>query len=135
MANGGLITDAVSSQKWPGEAKVHVSLVNWVKGGSSPTFVLNGESVLGISPELREPSRSTGTVSMLSANADKAFIGVSPHGSGFVVDEDVALRLLERSDARFTKVVRPYITSDDIANDAGQQPSRWVIDFDEIPLK
>lgn len=28
---GGVITDAVSTQKWPGEAKVHVSLVNWVK--------------------------------------------------------------------------------------------------------
>jgi type II restriction/modification system DNA methylase subunit YeeA len=31
-ANGGTITEAVSSMIWPGEAVVHVSIVNWVKG-------------------------------------------------------------------------------------------------------
>ena len=30
--NGGTITQAVSSQPWSGEAAVHVSIVNWVKG-------------------------------------------------------------------------------------------------------
>ena len=48
VANGGVITDAVSSQKWPGEAKVHVSLVN--RGSRAPslapsTFTLDGVSV------------------------------------------------------------------------------------------
>ncbi|MFJ6113793.1 DNA methyltransferase [Agrococcus sediminis] len=43
VAQGGVITDAVSSQKWPGEAKVHVSIANWVKKPtSSPeTFKLD----------------------------------------------------------------------------------------------
>ncbi len=36
VANGGVITDAVSSQKWPGEAKVHVSIVNWAKYVTPP---------------------------------------------------------------------------------------------------
>ncbi|MGH7314706.1 MAG: DNA methyltransferase, partial [Candidatus Rokuibacteriota bacterium] len=31
IENGGLITDAVSTQDWPGEANVDVSIVNWVK--------------------------------------------------------------------------------------------------------
>jgi hypothetical protein len=45
VATGGVITDAVSSQKWPGEAKVHVSLVNWIKAPNpAPTeFVLDGK--------------------------------------------------------------------------------------------
>ena len=30
VARGGVITDAVSSQDWPGEANVHVSIVNWI---------------------------------------------------------------------------------------------------------
>ena len=30
--NGGTITDAVSTQVWSGDAAVHVSIVNWVKG-------------------------------------------------------------------------------------------------------
>ncbi|MBA2585577.1 MAG: class I SAM-dependent DNA methyltransferase, partial [Chthoniobacterales bacterium] len=31
IANGGIITDAVSTQVWSGEAAVHVSIVNWKK--------------------------------------------------------------------------------------------------------
>src|SRR5262249_33609256 len=32
VGNGGTITDAVSTQVWSGEAVVHVSIVNWIKG-------------------------------------------------------------------------------------------------------
>src|SRR5207247_2362234 len=32
--NGGTITEAISSQVWPGDAVVHVSIVNWIKGKS-----------------------------------------------------------------------------------------------------
>lgn len=31
VGHGGIITDAISTQVWPGEANVHVSIVNWVK--------------------------------------------------------------------------------------------------------
>lgn len=37
LATGGILTDAISSQKWPGDAHVHVSLVNWVKGPAAFT--------------------------------------------------------------------------------------------------
>lgn len=47
-SNGGTITDAVSSQKWPGEAKVHVSLVNWAKQDYEGPFILDGVAVSGI---------------------------------------------------------------------------------------
>ncbi len=32
VANGGTITNAVSSRLWPGDAALDVSMVNWVKG-------------------------------------------------------------------------------------------------------
>src|SRR5438552_1262026 len=32
VANGGTITDAVSTEVWSGDAAVHVSIVNWIKG-------------------------------------------------------------------------------------------------------
>ena len=32
VTNGGVITDAVSTQVWSGEAAVYVSIANWVKG-------------------------------------------------------------------------------------------------------
>lgn len=50
VAQGGVLTDAISSQKWPGDAKVHVSIVNWVDGPieSLDPFTLDGMSVGGI---------------------------------------------------------------------------------------
>jgi MmeI, DNA-methyltransferase domain/MmeI, N-terminal domain/MmeI, helicase spacer domain len=79
-ANGGVITDAVSSQDWPGEASVHVSLVNWIKAPTSEpmTFVLDGELVDGITPELRTPGHSTGVVANLKANKGRCFQGPIP---------------------------------------------------------
>ena len=32
VSQGGTITEAVSSMPWSGEADVHVSVVNWIKG-------------------------------------------------------------------------------------------------------
>src|SRR5207248_1126568 len=35
LDHGGIITEAVSREKWSGEAKVYVSLVSWIKGDQS----------------------------------------------------------------------------------------------------
>src|SRR5258708_579184 len=32
VGSGGSIVEAVSTQQWSGEAAVHVSIVNWIKG-------------------------------------------------------------------------------------------------------
>ena len=47
VANGGTITEAVSHQVWSGEAAVHVSLVNWIKGqqpGTKKLFTQIGDA-------------------------------------------------------------------------------------------
>lgn len=137
VAGGGVITDAVSTQKWPGEAKVHVSLVNWIKQPPVPpdTFVLNGEPVSGITAELRTPGHSTGTVARLAANRGRCFQGPIPVGDGFIVTAEEAESLLARADASYRDVVRPYLTGEDIADDPHQRPRRWVIDFAQLPLE
>jgi hypothetical protein len=119
VANDGVITDAVSTQDWPGEAGVDVSLVNWIKRPSAPPtqFVLDGEPVDGITPELRSPERSTGDVPKLPANRGRCFQGPIPAGAGFVLPEAEAQALLNRTDANYRAVVRPYLDGDDIAED------------------
>ena len=54
-ADGSVITTAVASQDWSGEAAVHVSIVNWVKTPPQPpsTHVLDGREVSGITSSLR----------------------------------------------------------------------------------
>jgi hypothetical protein len=135
--NGGVITDAISTQKWPGEAKVHVSIVNWIKSpASSPArFVLDGEPVDGITPELRTPGRSTGVIADLSANRGRCFEGPIPSGDGFVITADEAQALLIPGAVDYADVVRPYLTTDDIAEDPGQEGRRWIIDFGKLPLE
>ena len=48
--NGGAITDAWSSLEWSGDAAVHVSIVNWIKGGWS------GERTLWLDEDRRKVS-------------------------------------------------------------------------------
>jgi hypothetical protein len=120
VGNGGVITDAVSSQKWPGEAKVHVSLVNWIKSPEDPPVrrILDGVSVDRIGPDLRGGADHGVTVATLKANRGQAFYGPVPIGKGFVLTEEAAAALLEADPAN-DAVVRRYLTGSD----------RWCIDF------
>lgn len=137
LAGGGVITDAVSSQVWPGEAAVHVALVNWIKQPQTPppSYLLDGEEVSGgISSSLR-PVVGMGTAKPLAANVHRVFEGAKPGDAGFVIDEAEALSLLKRVDATYASVVRRYIVGKDITSNPGALPSRWVIDFGSRSLE
>jgi hypothetical protein len=128
--NGGVITSAVSDQEWPGEANVHVSIVNWVKQPPTPTKdrTLDGIIVDAISTTLR-PGVDPGLGEPLARNRGKQFFGVVPGGAGFVLSREEAGSLLERRDAAYGEVIRPFLVGADITNDPSQSPSRFVIDF------
>ena len=134
-ASGGVITDAVSSQKWPGDAQVHVSLVNWIKDPAGPVAmrVLDGVEVDGISTHLREGLSTDPTV--LDANRGRAFAGVVPQGAGFLLTPAQAEDLLADRAADYSVVVRPYLNGDDLVSRPDQSPSRWIIDFGSMPLE
>jgi hypothetical protein len=135
--NGGVITDAVSSQKWPGEAKVHVSIVNWVKepAVAVKTFELDGQPVSGINSSLRASSGDEWSPQQLPANRSRCFEGPSPKAEGLIITEATAIGLLARHDANYADVVRPYLTGRDISNDPRQSATRWAIDFGLMPLE
>ena len=133
--NGGVITDAVSTQKWPGEAKVHVSIVNWVKGSPPPgPCVLDGVEVEAISSQLRSTEDSSNDALPLASNRHHAFAGVVPQAKGFVLTEAQAAELLAAG-AHFDDVVVRFLNGDDIANNVNSAPSRYVIDFRSWPLE
>ncbi len=133
VATGGTITDAISSQKWPGAAKVHVSIVNWVKSSDEGPFFLDGAQVEAIDSSLHagvgwRPRN-------LAANSNRCFQGVIPVGDGFIIDSVTAESLLNKSTADYSKVVRRYLIGDDITEDPGQRPRRWIIDFGFMELE
>lgn len=137
LDSGGVITHAVSTQDWSGEAAVDVSIVNWVKDpAQAPArVVLDGVDVEKISPALRSPAADVGGAVRLDENAGRSFQGPQPVGAGFVVDHDEADDLLGREDANYRHVVRPYLVGDDIAVSPAQGPSRFIVDFGLMTLE
>lgn len=133
VENGGVITDAVSSQRWPGEATVHVSITNWIKNPAGPveSFNLDGVSVEKISSKL-QAGETIAEPFKLSANGGKAFIGCQPTGDGFILDEKTAANFIAAGEG---EVVRRYLTSDDLIDVVGSEPSRWIIDFGTMKLE
>jgi SAM-dependent methyltransferase len=143
VANGGIITDAVSSQVWSGEAVVHVSIVNWVKDGRNVQALRRltrqrGDAVDSpwetfelqtISPTL-SPNVDVSSAERLRANIDAA---VSYHGQthgheGFLVDADEARRLIYKH-PRNREVLFPFLIGRELVGNVGGQPERYVIDF------
>lgn len=130
LRHGGLITEAVSTEKWSGAANVHVSIVNWVSGAHPPPsrFRLDGVEVEGITSALR-PGKESATAVPLPRNTGRQFFGVVPGGEGFLLTPDEAEGLLSLSDADYSTVIRPFLIGSDITTDPLQAPTRFVIDF------
>ncbi|MGH3363018.1 MAG: DNA methyltransferase, partial [Nocardioides sp.] len=137
VAEDGVITDGIKSQKWPGEAHVHVSIVNWVRDPATPPqeFTLEGVAVSGIRADLTETSGDNWVPQRLAANAGRCFQGPIPVRAGFIVSEEEARVMLADDTTDYSAVVRPYVTGDDIANRPDQSPGRWIIDFAQRRLE
>ena len=131
---GGTIYRAVPSRPWSGTASLEVAHV-WLRNAAEWTgrFVLDGEEVGGITPSLSAASAASGNPFRLMTNAEKSFIGSFILGMGFVLKPDEAAALIA-SDASNKDVVFPYLNGEDLNTRPDQSPSRWVINFGEMPL-
>ncbi len=136
VENGGVITNAVSTQDWPGEANVDVSIVNWVKLPATPPtrFVLDERDVEAIDTALEESTIPIADVPRLPANRGRAFQGFLP-GAQYDLDVECARQLLDRTDADYAVVVKPYLDGRDITRTIDQCPTRYVIDFGQMSLE
>lgn len=134
--HGGVITDAISTVPWEGEANVHVSIVNWVKqpGEDPGPLTLDDEPVDSITPSLTEGSHHEAPA-RLAGNAGRSFQGPIPVGKGFELTDGQAQELLARGDARYADVVRPFLKGKDLTDDPRQQPRQWTIDFADMALE
>ncbi len=138
VESGGVITDAVSKQPWPGAAFVNVSIVNWTKDPASAprACMLDGQEVDGVNASLCAVGRTGEThVHRLAGNRRLAFQGPKPVGKGFVLMPRDAHELLALPNVASDGVLRPYITGHDLANTPSQTPTRFVIDFDQRTLE
>ncbi len=132
LSNDAVITRAVASRPWPGEAALEVAHI-WLRRGSwAGRCSLNDRVVVGVTAFLTEPRESTGTPFKLAANANKSFQGSILLGMGFSLSPEKATELLTL-EPRNRDVIFPYINGEDLNSRPDQSPSRFVINFREWP--
>lgn len=126
---------------WPGEAVVHVSIVNWIKGkqkGKKRIYIQEGNDVdkgwrhedfdtigaaLSFDVDVTQAQR-------IEANArgGGCFQGQTHGHKAFLMTPSDA-KLLTADHPNYADVLFPFLTADDLIGDKNAQPSRYVIDF------
>lgn len=141
VGNGGTITEAVSSQVWSGDAAVHVSIVNWIKGaapGTKKLFHQLGDratspwTVIDLDRINSSLSSTTdiSTALSLSVNVQSGgcYQGQTHGHEGFLVRPDDARRMFDE-DVSNRDVILPFLTANELIGIADPTPQRFVIDF------
>jgi SAM-dependent methyltransferase len=130
--NGGYIYNAISTQPWSGEAKVHVSIVNWCKQ-QPQIYHLDNDRVSSINSSLKTTIDVSQSV-RLSANFHKCFQGVIPNGKGFVVTEKETQEWI-KADVNNRKILKLFSMGANLAKNPNGVPDRWIIDFDDMTIE
>jgi SAM-dependent methyltransferase len=132
VQNGGFIYDAVSTQAWSGVATVYVSIVNWSYEKTKQLF-LDNKFVNSISSSLSSLTDVSNSV-RLKANLNICFEGAKPNAKGFLITEKQAREWI-KTDAKNSQVIKLFVDASDLATSPNGLPSRWVIDFENLPIE
>jgi hypothetical protein len=139
VATGGTIVDAVGTQNWSGDAAVHVSIVNWMKGeyDAPKTLAWQSEDGLWHKRSLDQiPSSLTAEADVSSAQvlagntSPKTCFQGQTHGhEGFLLTPAEAKVTV--SDPKARSSVWPYLIADVMLGSSKGLPDRYVLDLNE----
>lgn len=132
LAHGGQINMAVRGMKWPGQAKVVVSLVTVHRGPWAAKRSLDEKEVSVINSYF-DDSESVGEPIKLVENDDKVFQGVIFLGDGFLLSTEEAERMCQ-SNSRCREVIFPIINGQELNNQPDQISERRIINFMDWPV-
>lgn len=127
LAQSGVINMAVRGIKWPGLAKLVVSLVALHKGEWRGKRMLDGKEVPFIS-DYFEDSEDAGEPKLLPENANSVYQGSIFRGDGFLLTHKEAADLIT-SDTKNRDAIRQIINGQEVNNEPDQKPQRSTIDF------
>jgi SAM-dependent methyltransferase len=130
--NGGYIGDAISTQPWSGEAKVHVSIVNWSLQ-KPENYYLDKKEVARINSSLTDAVDVTSAVK-LKVNKNMCFQGVIPVGKGFIVTEEEVNKWIEL-EPKNRDVLKLFSMGANLAKNPHGKPDRWIIDLNDMSLE
>lgn len=135
LNQGRSIYRAVQSCKWPAGAKLQVAYVWSIGGPWSGSYNLDGQQIDSpINSLLSTTGHAMGSPEKLTVNSRKSFVGSYVLGQGFVLTPEEAATLI-KANPKNRDVVRPYLNGEDVNTSPDQSPSRWVLNFQDWPLK
>ena len=141
--HGGEIFSVRRRVKWPGLAAVIVSVLHVTKGSVADRKQIDGRDVERITAFLfhrgghNDPAR-------LAANGRKSFVGMFLRGMGFTFDDTdnkgvaspiADMRRLIEQDPRNEEVIFPYIGGQEVNTSPTHTHHRYVINFQDFPLR
>ena len=127
VAAGGQINMAVRGIKWPGAAKLVVSLLAVHKGKWNGQRMLDNQPVESINAFF-EAEEDIGKPAKLAENFRTMYQGSIFRGNGFLLTHEEANELILR-DPRNKEVIKPIINGKEINSEPNQMPGRSTIDF------
>ncbi|MGH3279079.1 MAG: Eco57I restriction-modification methylase domain-containing protein [Trebonia sp.] len=125
-----------SPHPWPTKSANLQIVEVWasrIKPSRSAAYLLDGDEVPAIGPDLEPYGRVRGHPNRLRENEDIAFIGSYVLGSGFVMPRVQADELVAR-DHRNGEVLQPYVIGRDLNQRPDCSASRWIINFKDWSL-
>lgn len=141
VGNGGTITEAVSTQVWSGDAVVHVSIVNWIKGeqpGKKKLFTQVGDdkdspweiaeleiinSALSAKLDVTQAKKL-----LVNANSEACYQGQTHGHEGFLLTPSEATAMIRQSKNN-GEVILPYLIGEELLSGKPPLPQRYVIDL------
>ncbi len=130
-SEGAVIYCAYRNEPWPGAAAVSTSRVHVFKASWKGVIRLNELPVEIITSRLS--SHLMWTPVVLKGSSGIAFQGSIPLGDGFLLPPEKAQALINGNESN-SKILKPYITGNDILSNYPTKASRWVIDFGSMNL-
>ncbi len=130
--NGGHIHEAISTLTWSGQAKVHVSIVNWAKE-KPKNYYLDNCQVPNINSSLKE-NIVVSNAKTIAVNLNKCFQGASPIGKGFIVTKEQVEKWIDR-DNKNRNILKLFSMGANLAQNINGKPDRWIIDFEDMPIE
>ncbi|MGB5962878.1 MAG: DNA methyltransferase [Coleofasciculaceae cyanobacterium] len=130
--NNGYIHEAISTQPWSGEAKGHVSLVNWSKQ-QPKSYHLDNKVVSKINSSLTA-NIDVSEAARLQVNLNQCFQGVIPVGKGFIVTEE-QVKAWIKADSKNKNILKLFSMGANLAQNPHGKPERWIIDFSDMSLE
>ena len=130
--HNGYIHEAISTQRWSGEAKVHVSIINWCY--QKPSNIYLDNQLVGILNSSLRASLDVSKALKILANSNRCFEGAKPNAKNFLISEEKTKNWLN-ADSKNQDVLKLFLDAKDLVDNPKIYPSRWIIDFDNRSLE